>query len=122
MRVPDAVRRSLRRSAEPGPIVPREWAPSLAAHRFALHCIRGTRRPILLFTEASAGLCFPCRGAAMTTSEATTETNSTANRTGVYLAVLQLVFTLGWTTYVIYLPKLCADVGIALRATPTVRC
>ncbi len=35
------------------------------------------------------------------------------NRTGVYLAVLQLVFTLGWTTYVIYLPKLCAQVGIA---------
>ncbi|QOZ35558.1 MFS transporter [Bradyrhizobium sp. CCBAU 53421] len=35
------------------------------------------------------------------------------NRTGVYLAVLQLVFTLGWTTYLIYLPKLCADVGIA---------
>ena len=30
-----------------------------------------------------------------------------------YLAVLQLVFTLGWTTYVIYLPKLCAQVGIA---------
>ena len=39
-----------------------------------------------------------------------------ANRTGVYLAVLQLVFTLGWTTYVIYLPKLCADVGIAPAA------
>jgi hypothetical protein len=34
------------------------------------------------------------------------------NRTGVYLAVLQLVFTLGWTTYVIYLPKLAAEVGI----------
>ncbi len=49
----------------------------------------------------------------MTASEVTSETNSTANRTGVYLAVLQLVFTLGWTTYVIYLPKLCADVGIA---------
>src|SRR5436853_6133013 len=36
-----------------------------------------------------------------------------ANRAGVYLAVLQLVFTLGWTTYVIYLPKLAAEVGIA---------
>jgi hypothetical protein len=36
-----------------------------------------------------------------------------ANRTGVYLAILQLVFTLGWTTYVIYLPKLAAQVGIA---------
>jgi hypothetical protein len=41
---------------------------------------------------------------------------SAANRTGVYLAVLQLVFTLGWTTYVIYLPKLAAEVGIAPSA------
>ena len=41
---------------------------------------------------------------------------ATANRTGVYLAVLQLVFTLGWTTYVIYLPKLAAEVGIAPSA------
>ena len=39
-----------------------------------------------------------------------------ANRAGVYLAVLQLVFTLGWTTYVIYLPKLAAQVGIAPSA------
>ncbi len=39
-----------------------------------------------------------------------------ANRTGAYLAVLQLVFTLGWTTYVIYLPKLAAEVGIAPSA------
>src|SRR3954464_14947568 len=39
-----------------------------------------------------------------------------ANRTGVYIAVLQLVFTLGWTTYVIYLPKLAAEVGIAPSA------
>jgi MFS family permease len=52
-------------------------------------------------------------GADMTTSEVTSETNSSASSTGVYLAVLQLVFTLGWTTYVIYLPKLCAEVGIA---------
>jgi hypothetical protein len=42
--------------------------------------------------------------------------NASANRTGVYLAVLQLVFTLGWTTYVIYLPKLAAQVGIAPSA------
>jgi len=35
------------------------------------------------------------------------------SRTGIYLAVLQLIFTLGWTTYVIYLPKLAAQVGIA---------
>jgi hypothetical protein len=41
---------------------------------------------------------------------------TSVNRTGAYLAVLQLVFTLGWTTYVIYLPKLAADVGIAPSA------
>src|ERR1700734_874385 len=39
-----------------------------------------------------------------------------ADRTGAYLAILQLVFTLGWTTYVIYLPKLAAQVGIAPSA------
>ena len=39
-----------------------------------------------------------------------------ADRTGVYLAILQLVFTLGWTTYTIYLPKLAAEVGIAPSA------
>src|SRR3954449_3486417 len=39
-----------------------------------------------------------------------------ANRAGLYLAVLQLAFTLGWTTYVIYLPKLAAEVGIAPSA------
>jgi hypothetical protein len=39
-----------------------------------------------------------------------------ASRAGVYLAILQFVFTLGWTTYVIYLPKLAADVGIAPTA------
>src|SRR3954463_8781975 len=39
-----------------------------------------------------------------------------ANRTGLYLAVLQLAFALGWTPYVIYLPKLCAEVGIAPSA------
>src|SRR3954454_3144705 len=38
------------------------------------------------------------------------------NRTGVYLAVIQLVFTLGWTVYAIYLPKLAAQVGIAPTA------
>src|ERR1700750_2825093 len=36
--------------------------------------------------------------------------------TGVYLAILQLVFTLGWTVYAIYLPKLAAQVGIAPTA------
>src|SRR3954471_3166551 len=42
--------------------------------------------------------------------------STSTNRIGVYLAVLQLVFTLGWTTYVIYLPKLAAEVGIAPSA------
>jgi MFS family permease len=39
-----------------------------------------------------------------------------SNSTGVYLAILQLVFTLGWTVYVIYLPRLAAQVGIAPTA------
>ena len=51
-------------------------------------------------------------GAAMSDSKMSAAAGA-GNRTGVYLAVLQLVFTLGWTTYVIYLPKLCAQVGIA---------
>src|SRR4051794_29592039 len=38
------------------------------------------------------------------------------NRTGAYIAMLQLVFTLGWTVYAIYLPKLAAQVGIAPTA------
>src|SRR5215468_2811396 len=49
----------------------------------------------------------------MTTTELTADVRSTGKRTGLYLAFLQLVFTLGWTTYVIYLPKLAAQVGIA---------
>src|SRR2546421_12568848 len=53
----------------------------------------------------------------MTTTELKADTASTAaSRTGIYLAILQLVFTLGWTTYVIYLPKLAAEVGIAPAA------
>src|SRR5580704_2237175 len=32
---------------------------------------------------------------------------------GLYLAVLELVFALGWTVYVIYLPRLAASAGIA---------
>lgn len=50
----------------------------------------------------------------MTTAQVSTSTS--ASRTGLYLAVLQLVFTLGWTTYVVYLPKLAADVGLAPSA------
>ena len=53
----------------------------------------------------------------MTTAELSTCARSASvNRTGVYLATLQLMFTLGWTTYVIYLPELAAKVGIAPSA------
>jgi len=53
----------------------------------------------------------------MSTPELSADAGTTGvNPTGVYLAVLQLVFTLGWTTYVIYLPNLAADVGIAPSA------
>jgi hypothetical protein len=38
------------------------------------------------------------------------------NWLGFYLAFLQLVFTLLWTTYVIFLPKLATGVGIAPTA------
>jgi hypothetical protein len=51
----------------------------------------------------------------MTTTELSAGTGA-ANRTGLYLAALQLVFTLGWTTYVVYLPRLAAEVGIAPSA------
>src|SRR4051794_33509892 len=49
----------------------------------------------------------------MASTDATADSSAGGNRTGVYLAVLQLIFTLGWTIYVIYLPKLAAQVGIA---------
>ena len=50
----------------------------------------------------------------MSTTEITAEQDDTGvNRIGFYLAFLQLVFMLLWTTYVIYLPKLAAGVGIA---------
>ena len=52
----------------------------------------------------------------MTTTEMPLESPLSANRTGLYLAFLQLVFTLLWTTYVIFLPKLAAQVGIAPTA------
>jgi Major Facilitator Superfamily len=35
---------------------------------------------------------------------------------GLYLAVLELVFALGWTVYAIYLPRLAASAGIAAGA------
>jgi MFS family permease len=52
----------------------------------------------------------------MTTTELRLATRASANLTGLYLSFLQLVFTLLWTTYVIYLPKLAAQVGIAPAA------
>jgi MFS family permease len=39
-----------------------------------------------------------------------------SHRFGWYLAVLQLIFALCWTIYVIYLPKLAAAAGIAPQA------
>ena len=40
-------------------------------------------------------------------------TTPNATRFGVYLGFLQLALTLSWAAYVIYLPKLLAEVGIA---------
>jgi MFS family permease len=53
--------------------------------------------------------------AAMPATELKTEADFSVdtNRLGVYLAVLQFVFTLLWAAYVIYLPTLAAEVGIA---------
>ncbi|MCX7321252.1 MAG: MFS transporter [Hyphomicrobiales bacterium] len=45
--------------------------------------------------------------------ESTGTSGAASTKVGTWLAVLQLVFTLGWVTYVIYLPKLAADVGLA---------
>jgi Major Facilitator Superfamily len=52
----------------------------------------------------------------MASTELTADTSTSGNRAGIYLAFLQLVFTLGWTIYVIYLPKLAKEVGIAPTA------
>ena len=52
----------------------------------------------------------------MSTTALSIDAGASRNRIGLYLAFLQLVFTLGWTTYVIYLPKLAAQVGIAPSA------
>lgn len=38
------------------------------------------------------------------------------HRAGAYMALLQFVFTLGWTTYAIYLPQLVTDVGLPRSA------
>src|SRR5713101_1349465 len=82
------------------------------------------------YGEGRRGLCFTAsrrspmasmgcwaEGPSMSSLELSADASTTsANRAGVYLAILQLVFTLGWTTYVIYLPKLAAEVGIAPSA------
>lgn len=52
----------------------------------------------------------------MSATELKADISAGGNRIGIYLAFLQLVFTLLWTVYVIYLPKLAADVGIAPTA------
>lgn len=38
------------------------------------------------------------------------------HRAAIYIAALQFIFTLGWTVYVIYLPRLAESVGIARGA------
>lgn len=38
------------------------------------------------------------------------------HRAGLYMAALQLVFTLGWTVYVIYLPRLAHNIGLPASA------
>src|SRR5690348_18459093 len=52
----------------------------------------------------------------MASTELTADNSAGGDRAGIYLAFLQLVFTLGWTTYVIYLPKLAQQAGIAPSA------
>ncbi|MGJ5034385.1 MFS transporter [Bradyrhizobium sp. HKCCYLRH3059] len=52
----------------------------------------------------------------MSTVELADERAPAAARIGLHLALLQLVLTLLWTTYVIYLPKLAAQAGIAPSA------
>jgi hypothetical protein len=44
------------------------------------------------------------------------DADASTSRLGLYLGFLQLAFTLLWTTYVIFLPKLAAGVGIAPSA------
>lgn len=39
--------------------------------------------------------------------------NPITRRVGIYFALLQLIFTLAWTVYIIFLPQLAAEAGIA---------
>jgi hypothetical protein len=52
----------------------------------------------------------------MSSTDMPAEAQAGTNRLGLYLAFLQLAFTLLWTTYVIFLPKLATGVGIAPSA------
>src|ERR1700748_3277116 len=52
----------------------------------------------------------------MSTTEISASEDAGTNRLVLYLSFLQLVFTLLWTTYVIFLPKLATGVGIAPSA------
>ncbi|MBB5054135.1 MFS family permease [Afipia massiliensis] len=45
-------------------------------------------------------------------AEASAPMPASNRKVGVYLALLQLFFTLGWTIYVVYLPQLAAKVGL----------
>ena len=38
--------------------------------------------------------------------------NQVPHRVGIYFAVVNLFFTITWTIYVIFLPKLAAQAGI----------
>ena len=49
----------------------------------------------------------------MTPSLPASPTTSDGNKVGITLAVIQLFFTLTWTVYVIFLPQLVAQVGLA---------
>src|SRR3954470_9452237 len=97
-------------------LYPRKQTPHPSQSRCArlIHLLpQGEKGRARLSIEARLGLQLCGREPDMTTTEATADASASANRTGGYLAVLQLVFTLGWTTYVIYLPKLAAQAGIA---------
>lgn len=45
-------------------------------------------------------------------AEASAPMPASNRKVGVYLALLQLFFTLGWTIYMVYLPQLAAKVGL----------
>ena len=79
----------------------------------------GRKRYDALFHQSiPLGLISAGRGPDMSNirTDRPTPCATSTNRTGLYLVFLQLVFTLGWSFYLIYLPKLAAEVGIALMA------